>query len=605
MTPQEILKQYYGHTNFREGQLELINAILSGRDCLGIMPTGAGKSVCFQIPAMLLDGITIVISPLISLMKDQTEALTDMGVNVACINSSLSSAQYSQTMHKAYLGEYKILYVAPERLLSSGFLEFANQANISMVTIDEAHCVSQWGQDFRPSYLKILDFVSCLVKRPIVSAFTATATKVVRDDIVEILRLENPYLLTTGFDRKNLYFDVKQTTNKYNDLISVLKKIGNKNGIVYCLARKTVEKVCTLLNKDGYEATRYHAGLSAEERRNNQDDFLFDKKTIMVATNAFGMGIDKSNVSFVVHYNMPKNIESYYQEAGRAGRDGENAQCIILYSKQDVRTNKFLIENSNESEELTIGMRNEIIEKDLNLLKQMTFYCTTQECLRNWILKYFGDKSVSYCGNCSSCLTNYETIDITIEAQKILSCVYRISQRRRSFGKIMITDVLRGAKNEKVIKNGLDTLSTYALMSDVSTKRIILIMDFLIERGYLFVDDMNYSVVKLNEKSLEILKDRISLEMKIPVEKKEKTRSIDTGHGNNLMEKLKKTRLKLAYQENVPAYIVFSDATLKDMCGKKPETIEDFLEVAGVGKRKAEKYGSVFCEVIKEYLREA
>lgn len=602
MTPHDILKQYYGHTQFRDGQLEIIEAILSGRDCLGIMPTGAGKSVCYQVPAMLLDGITIVISPLISLMKDQTEALLEMGVEVACINSSLSSDEYLETMRGAYQGRYKILYVAPERLLTSGFLNFANQANISMLTVDEAHCISQWGQDFRPSYIKILDFVEGLAKRPIVSAFTATATKVVREDIVDILKLRNPCLLTTGFDRKNLYFEVKQTTRKYTDLVSTLGKFNGKSGIIYCLARKTVEEVCNDLNKDGYKATRYHAGLSAAERRKNQDDFIYDKKTIMVATNAFGMGIDKSNVSFVVHYNMPKNIESYYQEAGRAGRDGENAECVILYSKQDVRTNKFLIENGNDSEELTDDMRDAIIQKDLDLLKQMTFYCTTQECLRNWILKYFGDDSVSYCGNCSNCLTNYETIDITIEAQKILSCVYRMIQRGRYFGKVMISDVLHGSKNEKVLKSGLNTLSTYAIMSDVSSKRIMLIMEYLIEKQYLFIDDMNYSVVKLTEKSLEILKDRKQVEMKIPVEKKQNPLNIDTSSGNNLMEKLKKVRTKLAYQEKVPSYIVFTDASIKDMCLKKPQTIDQFLTVSGVGKRKADKYWKPFCNAIKEHL---
>lgn len=602
-----ILKQYFGHIRFRDGQQELIDNILANRDVLGIMPTGAGKSICYQVPALILDGITLVISPLISLMKDQVNSLVQVGIDAVYINSSLSASECTQAFNEAKNGRYKIIYVAPERLITAEFLSFAEQVKISMVTVDEAHCVSQWGQDFRPSYLKIVEFIERLSYRPIVSAFTATATKEVREDIALILRLENPFTIITGFDRKNLHFAVKKPKNKPLALLEIVKRCGDKCGIVYCSTRKAVEEVCNTLNENGIPSTRYHAGLSDKERHNNQDDFIFDKKQIIVATNAFGMGIDKSDVSFVVHYNMPKNLESYYQEAGRAGRDGEPAECILLYSGQDVRTNQFLIDNSNDNSEMDEEVRQAIRQKDRERLKLMTFYCTTSECLRVYILKYFGETSSNYCGNCSNCNTNFETVDITIEAQKIVSCVYRVMQRQRKFGKMMILDILHGSKNEKVKRFELDTLSTYGIMSDVPLHRIRSIIDFLIENEYLSLSSDEFPVVILTERSGEIIRDKVPVTMKlsknIVIENSKKEAVVFDGD-NALFAELKGLRNKLAAEAHIPAYIVFADSALKDMCKKLPSNDNEFLEVSGVGTAKLEKYGEQFTKLIKKYLAE-
>lgn len=599
-----VLKEYFGHDTFRNGQSEIIDAILSGRDALGIMPTGAGKSVCYQIPAMLARGTTLVVSPLISLMKDQVNALVQSGIPAAYINSSLTLPQYREVLRKAEAGTYKILYVAPERLLNDDFIDFAQRITISMLTVDEAHCISQWGQDFRPSYRKIVDFLKWLPRRPVINAFTATATPKVRDDIIRILGLQNPFTVTTGFDRSNLYFGVKRPKKKYDELKELLSKYRGKCGVVYCISRRNVEEVCEKLNNDGFSATRYHAGLTDSERHANQDDFIYDRKQIMVATNAFGMGIDKSNVSFVIHYNMPKNIESYYQEAGRAGRDGEPADCILLYSGSDVRTNRFLIENSKEyNEELSEQELDIIYKQDMKRLKDMTIYCTTTGCLREYILKYFGETSKNFCGNCSSCLTGFETVDITVDAQKIVSCVYRIHQKGPYFGRQMIADILHGSKNEKLLRLEFDTLSTYSIMKETSISRIRAILDFIIDEGYLDVDD-EHSTVKLNNRSAEILRDRKQLSMKLPAEEKEKSKEKSEKmyyDNNTLFQELKKLRTRLAAEENVPAYIIFSDAALKDMCRKLPKNYSQFLEVSGVGKVKAEKYAEAFCEVIAEY----
>ena len=466
---EKILKQYYGYDHFREGQIPVIEAVLEGRDVLGIMPTGAGKSVCYQVPALMMKGITIVISPLISLMKDQVGTLNQMGVHAAFLNSSLTSGQYYKALQLAKQGRYKIIYVAPERLETESFLDFAlsEQVQISFVAVDEAHCVSQWGQDFRPGYLKILDFLDRLSYRPVVGAYTATATAEVREDILDILRLQNPYVETTGFDRGNLFFAVKKPVDKYKELVSYLKEKGydtsGDSGIIYCLTRKSVEQVSFDLRNEGFSVTRYHAGLSDEERKENQENFIYGKRQIMVATNAFGMGIDKPDVRFVIHYNMPKNMESYYQEAGRAGRDGQPADCILLYSGQDVRMAEFLIERSHEAEDETIdeATRQQLIARDRERLRQMTFYCTTTECLRHYILRYFGENSPMSCGHCSSCDTNFEEVDATMDARKILSCVYRLDERGRAFGKTVVSAILTGSKNEKITQFHLDTLSTY------------------------------------------------------------------------------------------------------------------------------------------------
>lgn len=605
----EVLKKHFGHREFREGQEEIINQILSGRDVLGIMPTGAGKSICYQVPALMMEGITLVISPLISLMQDQVISLRESGISAAYINSSLSAPEYFRTMDRAANSEYKIIYVAPERLSADDFLRLSENVQISMVTVDEAHCVSQWGQDFRPSYLKISEFMEKLAYRPVLSAFTATATKEVREDISLILRQNNPYVVTTGFDRKNLRFAVERPKKKDDTLIKLLKAYNGRSGIVYCSTRKNVEEVCDFLIEKGYSATRYHAGLSDEERGMNQDDFIYDRKTVMVATNAFGMGIDKSNVSFVIHYNMPKNLESYYQEAGRAGRDGEPAECTLLYSGADVKLNQFLIEKGNDTnEDFTEEMKESVREKDRERLKLMTFYCTTNECLREYMLRYFGEKTSSFCGNCSNCNSNFETVDVTTESQKIVSCVYRVAQRKRSFGRVTIIDILHGSKSSKIISQGLDTLSTYGIMSDVPVHRIRMIMDYLIEKSFLAQTDDEYSVVKLTAESADILKGNQKVSMKLP---KEMRRSAEKGKASysspeydindKLFNELRVLRNQLAMEARVPAYIVFADAALRDMCRKMPVNRDEFLNVSGVGEAKAEKYSKQFTELIQRY----
>lgn len=607
MDKHGILREYFGHTEFRNGQEELIDNISAGRDVLGVMPTGAGKSICYQVPALMMNGVTLVVSPLISLMADQVAALVGAGVKAAYINSSLTFPQYREVLRRAREGRYKIIYAAPERLLTEEFLSLSAELEISMLTVDEAHCVSQWGQDFRPSYLKIAEYVKTLSRRPVVSAFTATATGEVRGDIVQMLGLNDPFVITTGFDRKNLYFGVLRPSDKFSELTKIIRRNGDRTGIVYCLTRKTVEEVCEKLCATGVAATRYHAGLSDGERRANQEDFICDRKTVMVATNAFGMGIDKSNVSYVVHYNMPKNIEGYYQEAGRAGRDGEPAECILLYSGQDVRTNRFLIENcSDDNPEMTEEMRAEVRERDLQRLKEMTFYSTASGCLREFILRYFGERSPSYCGNCSNCSANFETVDITVEAQKIVSCVYRVNASGRSFGRSMIADILNGSKRERVISLGFDRLSTYGIMSDMTQKRIMKMIDFLIENGWLTLDGDEYAVVKTTSKSAEIVRDRVTVEMKLEKEAPAVERKIVIDHGVNegLFGELRKLRSEFAAAEKVPAYIIFSDAALKDMCRKLPVTEAEFLTVSGVGNKKAERYGEVFCTFIEQYAAE-
>ncbi len=608
MNKNEILRQYFGHEDFREGQSEIIDNILNGRDILGIMPTGAGKSICYQVPALMLEGITLVISPLISLMKDQVGALVQSGVPAAFINSSLTYNQQLEVFRRAGNGAYKIIYVAPERLAADEFVSFAESVKISMLTVDEAHCVSQWGQDFRPSYLKITGFTDRLSYRPVISAFTATATAEVKKDIAVILRLKNPFVITTGFDRKNLYFEVRRPARKLDELIDILNENRGKCCIVYCATRKNVEIVYEELVKRGFSAARYHAGLSDKERHENQDDFIYDRKTVMAATNAFGMGIDKSNVSLVVHYNMPKNLESYYQEAGRAGRDGEPASCILLYSGQDVVTNRFLIENSGEyNEELTEEVRRALIKKDMERLKEMTFYSTTTDCLRGFILKYFGEKPASFCGYCSNCLTNFETVDITVDAQKITSCIYRIRNMNRSAGKTLLTDILHGSKSEKITRMGYDKLTTYGVMSDKSVHMIRSEIDFLIEKGFLAVTEGDYPVVAVTGTTSEIIRGNVSLEMKLPKEKKAAAAKENVSGkpvNTELLEKLKKLRRELAAKEGVPAYIIFTDASLMDMCRRLPVNEEEFLSVSGVGRKKCELYGMAFLEAIKKYASE-
>lgn len=594
-----VLKDYFGHDSFRDGQEQIVDALLDGRDALCIMPTGAGKSMCYQIPALLFDGVTIVVSPLISLMKDQVGSLVQSGVPAAYINSSLSYPQFLRVLSNVEHGKYKIIYVAPERLLTDGFLDTCKKIKISMVAVDEAHCVSQWGQDFRPSYLKIISFVESLANRPIVGAFTATATNDVKEDIKKILRLENPFEITTGFDRPNLFFGVIKSSSKNEKLIDLIRERGDRSGIVYCATRKNVESVCELLCDNGFSAARYHAGLDEYERRKNQEDFVFDRKNIMVATNAFGMGIDKSNVTYVIHYNMPKNIESYYQEAGRAGRDGGEADCILLYSPKDVRLNRFMIENSEGNDELTIEENEQIRERDFERLKYMTFYSTTNDCLRGFILRYFGGEKKAYCGKCSNCLSVHKLVDVTIDAQKIMSCIARTGQR---YGKAVICDVLKGSKSEKILKAELNNQSTYGIMKEVTARHIFGTIDFLAEKEYISSDNET-EVLKLLPKSRDVLFGRERLVMK-KVENSEKvvkTHRPEVPVNSEMLDELKTLRKGIASKKSVPAYVIFTDATLIDMCKKCPETPDEMLEVSGVGRTKLEKFGKQFLEEIAKF----
>lgn len=602
-----VLKQYFGYDTFREGQEFLIDTILSGRDAAGVMPTGAGKSICFQVPALLMNGITLVVSPLISLMKDQVGALTQAGVPAAFINSSLSSAEYREVLSNIRQGKCKILYIAPERLLAEGFLNFIQEQDIAMVTVDEAHCVSQWGQDFRPSYLEIDRFVKSLDSRPILSAFTATATEQVRRDIVGLLDLKEPEVLVTGFDRKNLYFEVQKPAKKLDALLAILADHRDKSGIIYCATRKSVEDVCEKICAAGYPAVCYHAGLPDAVRKKNQDLFIFDEKPIVVATNAFGMGIDKSNVSFVVHYNMPGDMESYYQEAGRAGRDGEPADCILLYSGQDVRTQQFFIENADResSDPETDAL---LKQRDRQRLKDMTFYCHTNDCLRGYMLKYFGEDAPVCCDHCGNCQTQFEILDITIEAQKILSCIKRTGQR---FGIKVVVDTLRGSKNQRILSLGFDKLSTYNIMADISEKRIRDMIHYLTLEGFIHITDDEYPVMRFGPRARDVLFGGERIEMKLPKEKepapkaaKEKAKPAAGALENpGLFDRLRNLRGKLAAEQNVPAYVVFSNAALTDMCRRLPKNNSEFLEVSGVGKAKLERYGEDFLQEIQDWLK--
>ncbi|MCR0272292.1 DNA helicase RecQ [[Clostridium] innocuum] len=597
MKDYEVLKKYFGYESFREGQQELITNILERHDVLGIMPTGAGKSICYQVPAVMLEGITLVISPLISLMKDQVGTLNEAGIRAAYLNSSLSYAQYRKALSLARGYTYKIIYVAPERLMSDEFLSFAKEMKISMVCVDEAHCVSQWGQDFRPHYLHIREFLKEMPQRPIVSAFTATATTQVKEDILQLLDMKDPYTITTGFDRKNLYFAVEKPKDKYQALLHYVKQHTEDAGIVYCLSRKTVEEVCDRLCADGFAATRYHAGLSDAERMNNQDDFIYDRKTIMVATNAFGMGIDKSNVRFVVHFNMPKNMESYYQEAGRAGRDGEQADCILLYSGKDVRLNQFLIEQGSGHEDMEEAVRMELQQKEKERLKSMTFYCTIPSCLRHYMLKYFGEESDGFCGSCSNCLTQYEECDIRMEASRLVECIRHSGER---FGKTMIVDIVKGSANAKIKSYHLDRNPAYGSLKDSSRSHLYEILQHLQFQGILKQSEDGYSVLSIHQE--ELLPTDGPLMMKIVKEKQVQTPVVQTDSGDNrLFELLRICRSQLARKAHVPPYMVFSDKTLHDMCAKAPHSREEMLGVSGVGEVKYDKYGEAFLKVIASF----
>ena len=607
-TPKEALKAVFGYDSFRPGQEAVINAILEGRDILAVMPTGAGKSLCYQVPAMLLSGITLVISPLISLMQDQVKALNEAGVNAAFINSSLSEKELKDTFKNAYKGHYRIIYVAPERLLSEGFISFAKSVEISMVTVDEAHCISQWGQDFRPSYMDIAEFINILDKRPIISAFTATATQNVREDIICSLGLNNPYFLVTGFDRENLFFQVDKPQNKERFILDFIERHRGESGIIYCATRKNVDSLYTLLRKQHISVGKYHAGMSNEERKQMQNDFVFDYTSIVIATNAFGMGIDKSNVRFVIHYNMPSSMENYYQEAGRAGRDGLNSECILLFSPQDIIINRFLLEHKDFSDIDPIDAMT-IRERDIKRLQIMEGYCYTTECLRNYILKYFGEDPKKPCDDCGNCLRQFETLDMTDEAKKIINCIY---ESRGRYGKNIIMDTVLGVKTARLEEIGASKYKSYGVLESSNKTLLRRLIEELLLEGYIQTGE--YQVLKLGDISKLKLKDtkvlvKITDEDKVTNRKlkpKKNIKGMDslTSSGFKLFDKLKELRLEIAREEKMPPYIVFNDKTLIDMCAKMPTTKSDMLNVSGVGENKYGKYGERFIAVIKEYAKQ-
>ena len=601
MTKEEALKTYFGYDAFRGGQEAVIDALLSGRDVMAVMPTGAGKSVCYQVPALLLPGITIVVSPLVSLMRDQVTALVQMGVPAAYLNSSLTFRQYLLALDRAKAGRYKIIYVAPERLETEGFRSFAETADISLVAVDEAHCISQWGQDFRPSYLNIPAFVNSLPKRPPVGAFTATATPDVRGDILKLLKLKAPLSVTTGFDRENLYFEVQQPSGKRAALLELVRSRPGKCGIVYCATRKTVEEVCGFLQDEGIAATRYHAGLEAEERLKNQEDFLYDRAAVMVATNAFGMGIDKSDVRYVIHYNMPKDMESYYQEAGRAGRDGAPSSCILLYSGQDVRTAQFLIEHSEPREELDAVTAAQLRERDRERLRQMEGYCQTRRCLRQYILQYFGESAPDYCGTCYNCLHNFEEVDISREAKLIVRC---ISETGQCFGAGIIAETLCGAVTDKVRKYHMDRESTYGALRELTQAEVRERIRCLMEEGVLEASSGPYPVLRLTEKAEDVVYGAAPLLMRSDRKEQPAVRPVPTeleGEDAELFRRLRALRAKAARFQGIPAYMVFSDKTLREMAVRRPATMAQLRAVGGVGSAKAERYGRQFLEEIQNF----
>lgn len=607
-TPEQALKILFGYDSFRAGQKSVIDSILAGRDAFAVMPTGAGKSVCYQIPAVLLPGITLVISPLISLMQDQVKALNEAGVQAAFINSSLSEKDYNETIRKARQGTYKIIYIAPERLVTEGFLTLAKSVPISMVTVDEAHCISQWGQDFRPSYMKIVEFVKTLEKRPIISAFTATATETVREDIICTLGLQNPFTLVNGFDRENLFFQVDKPKNKEQYILKYISGHSGDSGIIYCATRKNVDNIYELLKSKGISVGKYHAGMSAVERKKMQDDFVFDYTSIVVATNAFGMGIDKSNVRFVIHYNMPQSMENYYQEAGRAGRDGLDAKCILLFSPQDIVINRFLLDHK-EMQDLDPADKETVRERDVRRLQVMERYCYTTECLRNYILKYFGENPEKPCLDCGNCLREFETLDMTEAAKKVINCVYEAKGR---YGRQIIIDTVAGAKTARLEEIGAVRYKSYGVLAGINKNLLRRLIEQLVLEGYLRVGD--YQVLKLGDISglknpTAAVSIKITDEDKQPekaAKTKKKAKSVETltSSGYKLFERLKKLRLEIAREESMPPYIIFSDKTLIDMAAKMPASKPEMLDVSGVGENKFAKYGERFLEVIEEYRRE-
>ncbi len=636
MDAREVLRQTFGYDSFRPHQEEIINAALAGRDVLAVMPTSAGKSICYQVPALMLDGLTVVVSPLISLMADQVGALRQAGVAASYLNSTLGASERANVLFGIQSGALRLVYVAPERLDDPSFREAATSRDVALLAVDEAHCISQWGNDFRPSYQRIIDFVEALPTRPPVMALTATATHAVRKDILSALGLQNPLEVVASFDRPNLAFSVVRPNgraDKDRRLTAFVRSHAQQSGIIYCSSRKAVEEVCQLLCDEGLPATRYHAGLLAAERDRNQDDFIYDRRPIMVATNAFGMGIDKSNVNYVLHYNLPLSLENYYQEAGRAGRDGTRAECVLYYSPGDVHTAEFLLSRTTR-DDLTPDQLATLQERDAERLRQMVFYATTTDCLRAYILRYFGEEAPAFCGNCGNCLTDFEEQDATTDALKVASCVARLGQRGQHAGAAAITDILRGSKSERTLKRGFDTLSTYGIMADSSTAQVRALIDELVFRGVLCRTSGDYPTIELTQASGAFLRQEppwdepfmLKVAKGKPRVPHEKVDSHDAARragsgpatrtsakvraatdvseldetGQALYEKLCALRTELAREQGVPPYFIFNNATLVDMCAKRPSTLDEFLGVSGVGAKKAETYGKLFLEQIND-----
>ncbi|HFK1449643.1 DNA helicase RecQ [Bacillus pacificus] len=583
---QELLASYFGYSSFRRGQDETIKNVLDGKDTVCIMPTGGGKSICYQIPALVFEGTTLVISPLISLMKDQVDTLVQNGISATYINSSISITEANQRIQLAKQGHYKLLYVAPERLDSMEFVDQLIDMKIPMIAIDEAHCISQWGHDFRPSYLHIHRILDYLPEKPLVLALTATATPQVRDDICNTLGINQENTIMTTFERENLSFSVIKGQDRNAYLADYIRQNQKESGIIYAATRKVVDQLYEDLMRAGVSVSKYHAGMSDNDRNEQQELFLRDEVSVMVATSAFGMGIDKSNIRYVIHYQLPKNMESYYQEAGRAGRDGLDSACILLYSSQDVQVQRFLIDQSTGESRFS---------NELEKLQNMTDYCHTEQCLQSFILQYFGEEPKEDCGRCGNCTDDRESIDVTRESQMVLSCMIRTNQR---FGKQMIAQVLTGSKNKKVIEFNFHTLPTYGLLSNRSVKEVSEFIEFLISDELIAVEHGTYPTLKVTEKGKEVLLGKENVLRKERVE----TRQIVQDHP--LFEVLREVRKEIAQGEGVPPFVIFSDQTLKDMCAKMPQSDSELLTVKGIGEHKLVKYGSHFLQAVQHFIDE-
>ena len=607
MTDAElVLREFFGHQSFRPNQHEILSHLLSGRDVLAVMPTGAGKSLCYQIPALLLEGLTLVISPLISLMKDQVTALAQNGVPAAYLNSSLEQWESEDVLRRGLAGEYRLLYVAPERLGNASFLRFCAQVPIAMVTVDEAHCVSLWGHDFRPSYQAIAEFVKQLPRRPVVGAFTATATAQVQADICRLLALQHPKVVVTSFNRSNLYFGVERPEDRDAALLKLVQDRQGESGIIYCMTRKSVESICTLLRSHGVPATRYHAGLTPEERRGNQEDFVFDRAPVMVATNAFGMGIDKSNVSYILHYNLCFSLESYYQEAGRAGRDGSAAECILLFSHKDVGLARFLLRKRQtpEGTELSPAQEELLLRSRLRQLEQMEHYCTGGGCLRQVLLGHFGEELDKPCGNCSGCLADYEDVDVTVPAQKLLSCVVRLERAGYRAGKTLVFQILQGNSTDEIRRVNLHQLSTFGLLSDFSTEHLDLLTERLIERGMLVESGDAMPILERTPRSAPLLFGRQKLTMKRKKPPKSPPKARTWQPDPVLLQQLTQLRTRLSQRYGVPGYSILEDSTLREICKLLPTSKSALRRVNGMSSLKCERYGEDVTALVKAYIKQ-